>query len=233
MPRGSRGIGHFPLGQVLLGFSLFVVVVLVLKRRIPRKLIQDGELASLAHRSSPACFQGGCNRSSFCTAMPSDKKVPCNNNNNSARSSTASSTTKAKVKRKAIFGRDLNNQSPSPENVTVRKRAKFIPLHLHGRLSVVLGEQRRSLHVFYLDPIGSHCTMVISSALIANFMKMPSVVVVIQKGSVGTAKDSGVQPITLTSCFLLIGLLMIMLLQCHFLRKKIMLHWMRLSFKKT
>jgi hypothetical protein len=33
---------------------------------------------------------------------------------------------------------------------------------------------------------------------IANFMKMPSVVVVIQKSSVGTAEGLGVQPITLT-----------------------------------
>jgi hypothetical protein len=59
--------------------------------------------------------------------MPSGKKNLSNNNSTTARSCAASSTTKAKGKRKAIFGRGLNNESPSPENVTVRKRAEFIP----------------------------------------------------------------------------------------------------------
>lgn len=53
-------------------------------------------------------------------------KTPSNNKSSNARSSIPSSNTKKKGKR-AVFGRALNNKSPSPENFRVRKCAKFIP----------------------------------------------------------------------------------------------------------
>ncbi len=119
--------------------------------------------------------------------MPSDKKIPCNNNSNTARSSTPSSTTKAKVKRKVIFGKGLNNKSPSPKNVTVHNRAKFIPPSPPQASVHSLRQTKEKPTCLYLDPIGSHCTMVISSAQIANFSS--SVVVVIQKSSRETEKN--------------------------------------------
>ncbi len=154
-----------------------------------------GELASSARRSPTVCFHGGI-KWLFYTAMPSYENLS-NNKSRTARSSTPSSTTKAKEK-KAMFGRALNNKSPSPENVTIRKCAKFIPtsppwVSIH---SLQWTKDKPTRHLF-----GLHRKIwynVCPSAQILNFMKMLSAVRNIQKIWVGMARDCGVLYITQT-----------------------------------